>query len=228
MDISSHFAVAREGSVSSAANTAEDTLLSLATDDDVDGIFLCSIVHADAEQTMARYFEFGAFSGFYLNVMGSMIKERYAWNVLPYNIYTEKDVIVEKQRACGLYASRRIEKPKKEYKNFSRKIYKRTSTGIAQCMSNLLQEKSEGKVDCDLVVCMVLQKRQNWEDKLDSCGHSKQRYFISTDSITDWESQLKLYRSNPQEAFAIPNFDLFTSTVILRFMHRCLNPVKNL
>ncbi|XP_057302291.1 uncharacterized protein LOC130636556 isoform X1 [Hydractinia symbiolongicarpus] len=191
---------------------AEDTLLSLATDDDVDGIFLCSIVHADAEQTMARYFEFGAFSGFYLNVMGSMIKERYAWNVFPYNIYTEKDVIVEKQRACGLYASRRIEKPKKEYKNFSRKIYKRTSTGIAQCMSNLLQEKSEGKVDCDLVVCMVLQKRQNWEDKLDSCGHSKQRYFISTDSITDWESQLKLYRSNPQEAFAIPNFNLFTST----------------
>ncbi|XP_057311703.1 uncharacterized protein LOC130649446 [Hydractinia symbiolongicarpus] len=94
---------------------------------------------------MARYFEFGAFSGFYLNVMGSMIKERYAWNVLPYNIYTEKDVIVEKQRACGLYASRRIEKPKKEYKNFSRKIYKRTSTGIAQCMSNLLQEKVNEK-----------------------------------------------------------------------------------
>ncbi|XP_057315666.1 uncharacterized protein LOC130656767 [Hydractinia symbiolongicarpus] len=119
--------------------------------------------------------------------------------------------MVEKQRADTLYAKRRIDKPKKEYKNFARKIYQRSSTGIASCLSNILQEIKGQKVNCDLVVCMVLQKRQSWDEKFDSHGHSKQKYFVSNDSITDWESSLKQYRSNPVEAVTNPYCNLFDS-----------------
>lgn len=157
-------------------------------------------------------------------------------------------------------------------KIFARKIYQRSSTGIAFCLSNILQEIKGQKVNCDLVVCMVLQKRQSWDKKFDSRGHRKQskyddkamftkkvyiiihivpivclyvihslmptifynpissflpfigcknvpieylklfrRYFVSNDSITDWQSSLKQYRSNPVEAVTNPYCNLFDS-----------------
>ena len=92
--------------------TAEETLLALASTDDVDGIFFCCIVgdledDSEKKYCMARLFESGVFSGFYQSNMHAILKAQITDPLIPYFVFTGKDVKSEKERSEILYVKRR-------------------------------------------------------------------------------------------------------------------------
>ena len=75
--------------------------LSLASTNTVDSIFYCLIIKVDlcnGIHYIARYFEYGAFTDFYQSIAHEKIKMQIECNeLLPYSLYTEQDVSLEKQ-----------------------------------------------------------------------------------------------------------------------------------
>ena len=90
---------------------AEDILLSLAATDRVDGIFHCCIIAVhidDSVRYLARYFEFGAFDGYFCHIATSKLKQFLGCDdILPYLVYTSQDITLEKERNLKKYTSRR-------------------------------------------------------------------------------------------------------------------------
>ena len=89
----------------------EDSYLSLASASTADGIFYCLIMKIDfSDKTyyVARYFEYGTFTGFYQYAAHEKIKEQIdCIELLPYCVYTEQDISLEKRRDLKLFAERR-------------------------------------------------------------------------------------------------------------------------
>ena len=88
----------------------EDSYLSLASTNTVDGIFYCLIIKVDlcdGIHYIARYFEYGAFTGFYQSTAHEKIKMQIECNeLLPYSAYTEQDISLEKTRQSQLFVER--------------------------------------------------------------------------------------------------------------------------
>ena len=89
--------------------TLEDNLLSLASSETIDGVFFCCVIYGSTDDAVpiARFQEFGAFSGFYWSVMHAKLKEKFNENVFPYKTYTSQDVEMESKRSGSLFTSRR-------------------------------------------------------------------------------------------------------------------------
>ena len=90
----------------------EDSYLSLASASTADGIFYCILIKVDfSDKTyyVARYFEYGTFTGFYQSTAHEKIKKQIDCNeLLPYCVYTEEDINLEKRRGLKLFAERRV------------------------------------------------------------------------------------------------------------------------
>ena len=89
----------------------EDSYLSLASDNTADGIFYCLVMKVDLSDRsyyVARYFEYGSFIGFYQSTAHKKIKEQIECiKLLPYCVYTEQDISLEKTRCLKLFLERR-------------------------------------------------------------------------------------------------------------------------
>ena len=89
--------------------TVEDKLLSLAATKAVDGIFYCVVLkirHEQQEYYFARYFESGAFIGFFESVGHLKLKEKLEVEVLlPFCVYTVKDIVIEEGRSDDLFTN---------------------------------------------------------------------------------------------------------------------------
>ncbi|XP_065662188.1 uncharacterized protein LOC136084880 isoform X2 [Hydra vulgaris] len=77
----------------------EESLLSLGSHGNVDGIFHCLLIKVDVlgkETYLARYFEFGSFTAFFENVAHAKLKQDLEIEeILPYCAFTIKDVEME-------------------------------------------------------------------------------------------------------------------------------------
>ena len=80
----------------------EDALFYLGSSNEVDGIFYCCVMRVDLAHTsvaIARFFECGAFNGYFSNKSHPSLKEQLQPDeLLPYLTYIEKDVEANKQR----------------------------------------------------------------------------------------------------------------------------------
>ena len=89
----------------------EDSYLSLASTNTVDDIFYCLIIKVDlcdGIHYIARYFEYGAFTGFYQSTAHEKIKMQIeCTELLPYSVYTEQDISLEKTRESQLFVERK-------------------------------------------------------------------------------------------------------------------------
>ena len=89
----------------------EDSYLSLASTNTVDGIFYCLIIKADlcdGQHYIARYSEYGAFSSFYQSTAHEKMKMQIECNeLLLYSVYTEQDISLEKTRHSQLFVERK-------------------------------------------------------------------------------------------------------------------------
>ena len=92
-------------------NKTEDSLLALAASDTVDSLYYCNTLEFNIDNSIYivnRYFEFGAFEGFSINVFEELIKvELGIEEVFPYAIYTKLDIEKKRTRTNNLYGSRR-------------------------------------------------------------------------------------------------------------------------
>ena len=95
----------------SAIFNVEDSYLSLASTNTVDGIFYCLIIKldlCDGIHYIARYFEHGAFTGFFKSIAHEKIKMQIECiELLPYSFYTEQDISLEKTRELQLFVQRK-------------------------------------------------------------------------------------------------------------------------
>nr|XP_047139911.1 uncharacterized protein LOC124815330 [Hydra vulgaris] len=77
----------------------EESLLSLGSHGNVDGIFHCLLIKVDVsrkETFLARYFEFGSFTAYFENVALGKLKQNLGIEeILPYCTFTIKDVEME-------------------------------------------------------------------------------------------------------------------------------------
>ena len=89
----------------------DDSYLSLASTNTVDSVFYCFIIKVDLCDRIhyiARYFEYGAFTGFYQSTAHEKIKMQIECNeLLPYSAYTEQDISLEKTRQSQLFVERK-------------------------------------------------------------------------------------------------------------------------
>ena len=89
----------------------EDSYLSLASTNTVDGIFYCLIIKVDlcdGIHYIVRYIEYGAFTGFYQYSAHEIIKMQIKCiEILPYSVYTEQDISLEKTRESQLFVERK-------------------------------------------------------------------------------------------------------------------------
>ena len=89
----------------------EDSYLSSALTNTVDGIFYCLIIKVDlcdGIHYIARYFEYGALTGFYQSTEHEKIKMQIECiELLPYSVYTEQDISLEKTRESQLFVERK-------------------------------------------------------------------------------------------------------------------------
>ena len=84
------------------------SLLSLATTKRVDGIFYCSVLKTPVDDRylyIARYFEYAAFNSYFENVASNDLKQ--SLDIIPYCIYTSKDIDKEGERHLSMYQDRR-------------------------------------------------------------------------------------------------------------------------
>ena len=83
----------------------------IASTNTVDGIFYCLIIKVDlcdGIHYIARYFEYGAFTGFYQSTAHEKIKMQIECiELLPYSIYTEQGISLEKTRESQLFVERK-------------------------------------------------------------------------------------------------------------------------
>ena len=83
----------------------------IASTNTVDGIFYCLIIKVDlcdGIHYIARYFEYGAFTGFYQSTGHEKIKMQIEWTeLLPYSVYTEQGISLEKTRESQLFVERK-------------------------------------------------------------------------------------------------------------------------
>ena len=83
----------------------------IASTNTVDGIFYCLIIKVDlcdGIHYIARYFEYGAFTGFYQSTAHEKIKMQIECiERLPYSIYTEQGISLEKTRESQLFVERK-------------------------------------------------------------------------------------------------------------------------
>ena len=88
----------------------EDSLLALAASDTVDSLYYCNTLFNidNSIHIVNRYFEFGAFEGFLINVFEELIEvELSIEEVFPYAIHTKLDIEKKRTRTNNLYGSRR-------------------------------------------------------------------------------------------------------------------------
>ena len=99
-----------------------DSLLDFASSNAVDGIFYCcsmKVSLGDKSLHVARFFECGAFAGFFWSKGHDALKEYLQLDqLLPYPVYAEKDVKANKERDEELY-----EKSKKPGISFSIEMF---------------------------------------------------------------------------------------------------------
>ena len=86
----------------------EDNFLSISASDSADALFCCVVFSLPTDEhgtmTIARYFEFGSFSGFYTNFGHNKIKEILQLDCLiPYNVYTATDMEMYSARKKKLF-----------------------------------------------------------------------------------------------------------------------------
>ena len=91
----------------------EDSLLSLASSDIYNDIFYCCVIKIATNSEvnyLCRYFESGAFKTFFTSTAKSILCDKYNINLLlPYAVYTEKDVAMERFRSELKFRDRRKE-----------------------------------------------------------------------------------------------------------------------
>jgi len=88
----------------------EDTVLSLASSNTTNAIFFCCILSIGKTNPVhvARYFEDGAFVGFYSSVVHSQLKQYLNLDqLLPYKVYTADDIKSNIERNESLNANRK-------------------------------------------------------------------------------------------------------------------------
>ena len=89
----------------------EHSYLSLASTNTVDGIFYCLIIKVDlcdGIHYIARYFEYDVFTGFFQSTTHEKIRMQIECiELLPYSVYTEQDISLEKTRQSQLFVERK-------------------------------------------------------------------------------------------------------------------------
>ena len=89
----------------------EDSLLNFTSSNAVDGIFYCcsmKITIRDKLMQVARFFEYGAFAGFFSSKGHNTLKEYLQLDqLLPYSVYVEEDVKANRERDEELYEKRK-------------------------------------------------------------------------------------------------------------------------
>ena len=83
--------------------TTEDLLLELAATDVCNGIFYASIIKLNENEYISRYFEHGSFCGFFETFYLKASDEFNFAGMIPYCVYTDKDVKFEKERHGNQY-----------------------------------------------------------------------------------------------------------------------------
>ena len=87
----------------------------IASTNTIDGIFYCLIIKVDlcdGIHYIARYFEYGAFTGFYQSTAHEKIKMQIECiELLPYSVYTEQGISLEKKESHSylLKESKKVE-----------------------------------------------------------------------------------------------------------------------
>ena len=89
----------------------EDSLLDLASSNAVDGIFYCcsmKVSLGNKSLHVAKFFECGAFAGFFWSKRHDTLKEYLQLDqLLPYSVYVKKEVKANKERDEQLYEKRK-------------------------------------------------------------------------------------------------------------------------
>jgi len=158
---------------------AEDSLLSLAASKIIPGIFFCCVLEIElggCKYNVARYFEHGAFNGFYDFAKESIKSFVECEELLPYCSYTPKDVLYLEERNKKLSISKRkIGEKEKDYKAFARKIWDQKGS-FHKNITSLLVDMNNSSVTCPYLIAFCLKKGQSWDTKFDAKGREKERY----------------------------------------------------
>lgn len=90
----------------------EESLLSLGSSGMVDGLFYSCVMKVERKDKpavyIARYFEYGAFNGYFVNNAHRYLKEFLEVDeLLPYCAYTPKDIDINKDRDETLFSKRK-------------------------------------------------------------------------------------------------------------------------
>ena len=88
----------------------EDSLLLLSNSEFVDGVFFCAVLEIKSQenhQLYCRFFENGAFSGYFYNCGLSKLKQNLGVDeIISASCYTTKDVDMEKERRSKLFPAK--------------------------------------------------------------------------------------------------------------------------
>jgi len=182
--------------------TVEEGFLSLAASETAHGIFFLCLLKIDVDNKtyhIARYFEDGAFKGYYHSEAEQRIKEEFEISeLLPYLVFTHVDVEQEQLRNLEVFAKKRTTEKGKRKKYYS---YKRLLFENANCihtnLKNILtsMENCAG-LQCLAMVALCMQKQKSWDGA--SAGIDSERYFVChpESGTNSWSSSMTLYRSN--------------------------------
>jgi len=181
---------------------AEDALLSLAVSETTDAIFFICLLRVEMENPIyiARYFENGAFKGFYDTFVHKELKSKLAIEqILPYQVYTAEDIMAEMERNKDLFKKKKKGKPDQS-RAYKRLLFQNKGGVNTSIKDILLSFSVSGILSCPMLLCYCLNKCQQWEESVDPSGLS-QRYIIChpLEIHTRWEECMNLYRVNPSD-----------------------------
>nr|XP_047127569.1 uncharacterized protein LOC105848429 [Hydra vulgaris] len=182
----------------------EESLLSLGSHGNVDGISHCLLIKVDVsgkETFLARYFEFGSFTAYFENVALGKLKQNLGIEeILPYCTFTIKDVEMEIVLKNETFCNRAKNKDSKsrlhKNRNFNRIIYD-CKGGLNESLKKLsiALDKNNSCV-CYQLITVCLFKDQLWEGN----SQGNKRFFVCqpSEKAEEWENSLMFHRSNPQ------------------------------
>ncbi|XP_065683442.1 uncharacterized protein LOC136096188 [Hydra vulgaris] len=190
----------------------EESLLTLGSHGNVDGIFHCLLIKVDAlgkEMYLARYFEFGSFTAYFENVAHAKLKKNLEIKeILPYRVFTMKDVEMEILLKNETFRYRTKSNSKSRIhksRSFNRLIYD-CKGGLNESLKKLTiaLDKNTSCI-CYQLITVCLFKDQHFFGKLlikeakSLLKTSFFQFFVCqpSEKAEEWEKSLMLYRSNP-------------------------------
>nr|XP_047137215.1 uncharacterized protein LOC105847614 isoform X3 [Hydra vulgaris] len=180
----------------------EESLLTLGSHGNVDGIFHCLLIKVDAlgkEMYLARYFEFGSFTAYFENVAHAKLKKNLEIKeILPYRVFTMKDVEMEILLKNETFRYRTKSNSKSRIhksRSFNRLIYD-CKGGLNESLKKLTiaLDKNTSCI-CYQLITVCLFKDQFWE----VTNQGSKKFFVCqpSEKAEELEKSLMLYRSNP-------------------------------